>query len=161
MLWEEQAGKSASSGLDDREGKWLLIRTKWRIWPRRWCIKRKERRGGNERTGMGCADSVDIRIKAGGSEKTKGIGKRGRERAKRFCRQRWAGRGQKGMMSTRYLLTAPISTAAGTFCHVAKFPTFRKGEPGREPGRPARPSPSPVRWKEQTRTFLVQILVGL
>lgn len=71
------------------------------------------------------------------------------------------GGGQKGMMSTRYLLTAPIPTAAGTFCHVAKFPTFRKGEPGREPGRPAIPSPSPVRWKEQTRTFLVQILVGL
>lgn len=96
MLWEEQAGKSASSGLDDRERKWLLIRTKSRIWPRRWCIKRKARRGGNERTGMGCGDSVDIRIKAGGSEKTKGIGKRGRERAKRFCRQRWAGRGAEG-----------------------------------------------------------------
>lgn len=59
------------------------------------------------------------------------------------------------MTTTHYFLTALISAGSGM------FPTFGKGEPGRESGRPAIPRQSPLRWEEHTRTFLVQILVGL
>lgn len=108
---------------------------------------------------LGCGDSVDIHIKTRGSEKTEDTGTKGREQGLRFCLRRRAG--AEGDGDHPLLLTAPISVGAGTFCHKAKFPTLGKGEPGGESGRPAVPRQSPVRCKEQTRTFPLQILVDL